>query len=152
MREMNVFFEMHRDIEILRRRAIAEYWNDNQSDDVIAQLSLRQLSHLVTIEKLGSCSLQTVMRHTGLSKSAVSAAVDKMVRLGLLSRIENPENRREILIGVLPAVRTHLENIDRRFRHLVTGIFQKECTEAEMTEIAGVSALIVEKLKKYDLK
>ena len=149
MREMNVFFEMHRDIEILRRRAIAEYWNDNQSDDVIAQLSLRQLSHLVTIEKLGSCSLQTVMRHTGLSKSAVSAAVDKMVRLGLLSRIENPENRREILIGVLPAVRTHLENIDR---HLVTGIFQKECTEAEMTEIAGVSALIVEKLKKYDLK
>ena len=152
MEAMNVFFEMHRDIEILRRRAIAEYWNDNQSDDVIAQLSLRQLSHLVTIEKLGPCSLQTVMRHTGLSKSAVSAAVDKMVRFGLLSRIENPDNRREILIGVLPTVKTHLENIDRRFRSLVTGIFAKECSEAEMKEIADVAALIVEKLKKYDLK
>ena len=152
MQKMNVFFEMHRDIEILRRRAIAEYWNDNQSDDVIAQLSLRQLSHLVTIEKLGPCSLQTVMRHTGLSKSAVSAAVDKMVRLGLLSRIENPENRREILIGVLPTVQTHLKNISNRFRNLVTEIFETECSESEITEIVGVSALIVEKLKKYDLK
>lgn len=77
MKKTEAFFEMHRDIEVLRRRAIAEYWNDNQTDDVIAQLSLRQLSHLVTIEKLGPCSLLTVMRHTGLSKSAVSAAVDQ---------------------------------------------------------------------------
>ncbi len=53
MKKTEAFFEMHRDIEVLRRRAIAEYWNDNQTDDVIAQLSLRQLSHLVTIEKLG---------------------------------------------------------------------------------------------------
>ena len=111
MKKTEAFFEMHRDIEVLRRWAIAEYWNDNQTDDVIAQLSLRQLSHLVTIEKLGPCSLLTVMRHTGLSKSAVSAAVDKLVRLGILSRVGNPDNRREILIGVLPTVKTHLKNI-----------------------------------------
>ena len=149
MKKTEAFFEMHRDIEVLRRRAIAEYWNDNQTDDVIAQLSLRQLSHLVTIEKLGPCSLLTVMRHTGLSKSAVSAAV---VRLGILSRVSNPDNRREILIGVLPAVKTHLKNIDARFRRLVNSIFAEECTGEEIDKIAEVSALIVEKLKKYDLK
>ena len=37
MKKTEAFFEMHRDIEVLRRRAIAEYWNDNQTDDVIAQ-------------------------------------------------------------------------------------------------------------------
>ena len=115
-------------------------------------MSLRQLSHLVTIEKLGPCSLLTVMRHTGLSKSAVSAAVDKLVRLGILSRVGNPDNRREILIGVLPAVKTHLKNIDTRFRRLVNSIFTEECTGEEIDKIAEVSALIVEKLKKYDLK
>ncbi len=152
MKKTEAFFEMHRDIEVLRRRAIAEYWNDNQTDDVIAQLSLRQLSHLVTIEKLEPCSLLTVMRHTGLSKSAVSAAVDKLVRLGILSRVSNPDNRREILIGVLPAVKTHLKNIDARFRRLVNSIFAEECTGEEIDKIAEVSALIVEKLRKYDLK
>ncbi len=152
MQKTEAFFEMHREIEILRQQAISAYWNDNQTDDVIAQLSLRQLSHLITIERLGPCSLLTVMRHTGLSKSAVSTAVDKLVRLGILSRISNPDNRRKILIEVLPAVKTHLKNIDARFRCLVNGIFSEECTGEEIDKIAAVSALIVKKLKKYDLK
>ena len=74
------------------------------------------------------------------------------VRLGILSRVGNPDNRREMLIGVLPAVKTHLKNIDTRFRRLVNSIFTEECTGEEIDKIAEVSALIVEKLKKYDLK
>ena len=65
---------------------------------------------------------------------------------------EPGRHRREILIGVLPAVKTHLKNIDTRFRRLVNSIFTEECTGEEIDKIAEVSALIVEKLKKYDLK
>ena len=44
------------------------------------------------------------------------------------------------------------KNIDTRFRRLVNSIFTEECTGEEIDKIAEVSALIVEKLRKYDLK
>ena len=66
--------------------------------------------------------------------------------------VQVPIRISRLLSGLPTAVKTHLKNIDTRFRRLVNSIFTEECTGEEIDKIAEVSALIVEKLKKYDLK
>lgn len=145
MPDLNDFFEMHRDMEFLRRQNIADYWDEKQSDDLVRKFSLRQINYLLTIYRHGPCSLQTVMRHTGLSSSAVSAAVDKLVKAKVVRRIRNEENRREVLVSLSPAIRKHLDTIDVRFRKKITCILA-DCPKNELSDIVRISALIRKKL------
>jgi DNA-binding MarR family transcriptional regulator len=147
MNELDDFFEAHRDIEFLRRQNIADYWDEKQSDDLIRKFSLRQINYLSTIYRHGPCSLQTIMHHTGLSSSAVSAAIDKLVRAKVVNRVQNESNRREVLVSLTSAIRRHLNAIDMRFRKKIAGMLA-DCPPDELSAIARSSAIIRKKLEK----
>ena len=83
---LNHYFRLHQAIKRIRKEAIAEYWEKENKDDIIAALTPRQMNYLMIIHKRGPCTLQEIMGLTGLSASASSAAVDKLVKLGILSR------------------------------------------------------------------
>ncbi len=146
MTDLNDFFEAHCSIEFLRRQNIAEYWDENQEDDVIARLTPRQINHLVVINRYGPCSLHTVTQHTGLSSSAASAAIDKMVRLGIVDRVQNRDNRREIQVTLTPAIRNHLARIDLRFRTRIAAILA-DCTDEEAESISRSAGIL---RRKFD--
>ncbi len=123
MRELDAFLTLHRELVMLRGECIADYWEENRSDDLLRVLSLRQMCTLLAIEQIAPCSLAGVMARTNLSKSAASAAVDKLVRCGMVTRRRNEENRRELIIEVEPEIRHYLDSIEDRFhreidRHL----------------------------------
>ncbi len=147
MNELDDFFEAHCDVEFLRRQNIADYWDEKHSNDLIRKFSLRQINYLATIHRYGPCSLQTIMHHTGLSSSAVSAAVDKLVMAKVVTRVQNEANRREVLVSITPAIRRHLNAIDTRFCRKIAGILA-DCTADELSVIAQSSAIIRRKLEK----
>jgi DNA-binding MarR family transcriptional regulator len=149
MNKFDDFFEVHHLLGFIRRDSIGEYWEENQQNDIIARLAPRQINYLATIERFGPCSLQTIMRHTGLSSSAASAAVDKLYRLGIVERIRNAENRREVVVSLKPEIRDHMKKIDARFRNKIATVL-KNCTEDEMSLIVDCSTMLCHKLKKID--
>lgn len=141
MLNLNELFKVQYMLDFLRRQNVADYWDENKQDDILRHLSLRQINYLLTIKRYGPCSLQTVMHYTRLSSSAVSAAVDKLVKLGVIERVQNSENRREVLVSLTPDIQTHLERIDKRFRSQIEEILS-DCN-AEEAELLNKSAQIL---------
>ncbi|MDD3117548.1 MAG: MarR family winged helix-turn-helix transcriptional regulator [Victivallales bacterium] len=141
MTTLDDFFAAHYAVEFLRRHNISDYWEETQAEDIVGKLSPRQVNYLVTIDRYGPCSLQTIMHYTGLSSSAASAAVDKMVRLGIAERNRNPANRREIQVCLTTAVQEQMRQIDARFRRRVAAILS-DCTPEEQATINRSAAIL----------
>ena len=135
------FFTIHALVEELRRQCVIDYWEQRQSDDPLGQFGPRQLNQLIVIMNHQPCALQDVMHHTGLSAPAASAAVDKLVRAGIVHRELNPENRRSIRLTVDPEIRKSLDEIDRNFRSRVEQLFQA-ATPAELAAIETVGTFL----------
>ena len=135
------FFTMHALVEELRRQCVIDYWEQRQADDPLGQFGPRQLNQLIVILNHQPCALQDVMHHTGLSAPAASAAVDKLVRAGIVHRETNPENRRSIRLTINPEIRKSLEEIDRNFRSRVEQLFQS-ATPAELAAVETVGAFL----------
>lgn len=136
--DLSSFYRMHGLVEDLRRRCVIEYWEQRNADDPLAQFGPRMLNHLSAILRNEPCSLQDVMRHTGLSAPAASAFVAKLVRAGILRREVNPENRRSVLITVEPEFRRSLAEIDAKFKEHVMELFRSATTaEQEALETVG---------------
>ena len=150
MFELNDFFGVHNAVEFLRRQCISEYWEGLQEDDVVAGLNHRQKNYLFTIKRLGPCSLHTIMHHTGLSSSAVSTAIDKLVRIGIVHRVRNDENRREVLVSIAPELDEHFREINSLFRSRIAAILAK-CTPAESDTIFKGMKTLRGKFAEYDL-
>lgn len=136
--DLSSFYRMHGLVEDLRRRCVIEYWEQRNADDPLAQFGPRMLNHLSAILRNEPCSLQDVMRHTGLSAPAASAFVAKLVRAGILRREVNPQNRRSVLITVEPEFRRSLAEIDAKFKEHVMELFRSATTaEQEALETVG---------------
>lgn len=146
---MEDFFVVHGAVEFLRRQCISEYWDELREDDIVAALSPRQKNHLFTIKRLGPCSLHSIMLHTGLSSSAASAAVDKLVRLGVVERERNSENRREIVVRVTPGLEEHFRRIEDKFRERVSSLLS-ECETGELEAVRGGMAVLRRRFRDYE--
>ena len=59
---------------------------------------------LRTLEGNGGLSLNEVAEIAGIKKSAASTMITKLVNAGFISRTENPDNRRSVLITVKPEI------------------------------------------------
>ncbi len=66
----------------------------------LGNLTLRQLAVLDTLSLTPNISLHTLAEEHGLARSTTSVLVDRLVREGYLTRVANPENRREVLLDL----------------------------------------------------
>lgn len=145
--DLTPFYRMHELVEELRRKCVIEYWEQRNSDDPLGQFGPRQLNYLIAVMRSEPCSLQDVMRHTGLSAPAASASVEKLVRAGIVRREVNPENRRSILITVEPEIRRSLAEIDAKFRGRVAQLF-RSASPAELAAIETVGVFLSRRLSE----
>lgn len=145
MLDLKNYFGLHQAIEKIRKKAIAEYWEAENKDDIIAALTQRQMNHLMIIHKRGTCTLQEVMNLTGLSASASSTAVDKLVKLGILHRETDETNRRFIRISVTKDLLVHMERIDLLFRQKVHAAL-KNCNEQDVKALERTSEQILKNI------
>lgn len=62
-------------------------------------LTYNQYKMLLTVHEKGQCSLNTLARELNIAMSSASEMVEKLHQLGLVSRLVNENNRRQILIA-----------------------------------------------------
>lgn len=76
-------------------------------------LTMSEVNTLYEVNASGSLSLSEISRLTGLSKSATSQLVERLVRQGLLSRQESPHSRRQKQVSLTPDGRGITDRFDR---------------------------------------
>ena len=75
--------------------------------------SIPQLRTLVYLHRRPGSCLFHLADHLGVTRPTASALVDRLVRRGMVTRAEDPEERRRVLLGLTPEGSQHLERARR---------------------------------------
>ena len=81
-------------LPILFRSRFTKPFNKNIDMPPMQAATLRML------ETCGTCNMTTLSRAVAVSSQQLSRIIDSLVKRGLVSRSENPESRRELLISL----------------------------------------------------
>lgn len=65
-------------------------------------LTYNQYKMLLTIHDQQQCSLNTLAKELNIAMSSASEMVDRLFQLGLVTRLVNDRNRRQVLIAASP--------------------------------------------------
>jgi DNA-binding MarR family transcriptional regulator len=77
-------------------------------------ITMPQAKLLYLLGALGELHMSQLVRRLGVSLSTISGLVDRLVDHGLVTRREDPADRRQVLVGLTDAGRTFID----RFREL----------------------------------
>src|SRR5262245_11085533 len=72
-------------------------------------LSVPQFRVLTFLSRRPGAPLASVAEHLGVARSTASAIVDRLVRRQLVSRAEDPQERRCVILTLTPAGVQHLQ-------------------------------------------
>ena len=76
------------------------------------ELNLTDYKALGVLERLGALSAGDIGRHTGLASASVTNLLDRLERKGFVRRVDDPADRRRVLVE---AVREKLSGAERVF-------------------------------------
>jgi DNA-binding MarR family transcriptional regulator len=79
-------------------------------DFAALDVTMAQAKLLYVVAAAGELSMSEIANRVGVSISTASAAVDRLVAGGLLTRIEDPSNRRQVRVSITP---TRIENLEQ---------------------------------------
>ena len=74
-------------------------------------LTMAQAKLLYVVTATGDLSMSEIASRLGVTISTASGAVEHLVSIGLLSRIDDPANRRQVRVSVTPFGRETLEQL-----------------------------------------
>ena len=84
--------------EVLQQRLMAVHAPEFTSVD----LTMAQAKLLYVVTASGDLSMSEIANRLGVTISTASGAVDHLVSVGLLSRVDDPANRRQVVVSVTP--------------------------------------------------
>ncbi|MBP5182742.1 MAG: MarR family transcriptional regulator, partial [Lentisphaeria bacterium] len=96
---VEVFKKMCRLLEIYRHKFLCE---DRKRSSGIVSIPQQQYAHLMMIRFALPCNLSRIMEITGLTSAGASLFVNKLVQKGVLIRMEDPKDRRNVIITLSP--------------------------------------------------
>ncbi|MCC6696816.1 MAG: MarR family transcriptional regulator [Candidatus Hydrogenedentes bacterium] len=91
----------------------------------ILKLTPQQCYMVMVLHERGSMTVRQLTQVLYVNPPAASTMVDRLVELGILTREENPEDRREVLVRVSPHHEAELQGIKRQFLQTVLDVFDK---------------------------
>ncbi|BAY22745.1 MarR family transcriptional regulator [Calothrix sp. NIES-2100] len=74
-------------------------------------LSVPQFRTLAFLDRHPSASLSQVAEHLGVTRATASTLTERLVQKDLVSRVENPQERRHVLLNLTDAGKYHLQQI-----------------------------------------
>jgi DNA-binding MarR family transcriptional regulator len=105
---------------------------------------------LDVLDRLGPVTAGRLAEHSGLTTGAITGIVDRLARAGFVGREPNPDDRRSVIIQVLPS-----SDLDRLRDH-VFGPFGRSMadvsagyTPAELATITGYLRRVTEVLHEH---
>lgn len=117
------------DVEQLWRNVFAVSDNmktiyaDSRRVSMFYQVTVSQLKMVRTVYDLTSLSgtgvaLKSVAQNLGTTAAAASEMVDMLVRKKILERTQDPEDRRQVRIRLVPELYEHFKRIEEHFTDL----------------------------------
>ena len=141
---VDVFKKMCRLLEMKRKRFIENDWQH------YAKLIPRQqFLHLMMVRHSLPCNLVKIMQVTGMTSAGASIFVDKMVKQGAFERLEDPNDRRNIIISFTPRAEKITARIDARLNQYIFQFFS-DCTPEELETLEAASRLVCRVLDARD--
>jgi DNA-binding MarR family transcriptional regulator len=107
------------------------------------ELSLPQTAVLFLMDKEGGTTAGEVARLTGRSPSATSRFLDQLVKLGLVERTEDPQDRRQKRLSITADGRALVEAIETRRAEAQLRLMER-LTVDERRQVMGAFKLLAE--------
>lgn len=81
-------------------------------EEAFRKLTPPQCHMIMTVRERGTATIKELTRALRVKAPAASTMVERLVEMGILTREENPEDRREVLIRVSPSEDAFIEALD----------------------------------------
>ena len=120
---------------------------DSRKVSVFCQVTLSQLKMVNTVFELTRSSgegvpLKDVARDLGTTAAAASEMVDVLVRKKILERNQDPGDRRQIRIRLVPELRDHFRSIEANFTNLAAAYLATLPEEKREALISGTAGFL----------
>ena len=112
-------------------------------------LSFTHLNSLLFIHRAGCTNIQCLADHLGVTKAAVSQMVDRLVESGLISREEDPIDRRSKLICLSETGESLVQKAFLSRRKWVPGL-AVSLTETQQQQANQIFEIVNEKMKQIE--
>ena len=97
----------------LRRYFYTSIFQDGE-DESIPALTPPQVEMIIAIHAHGRVTVKQLAQVLCVKAPSVSNRVDRLVEMGILTREENPADRREVMIRISPEHTQCIEEVERR--------------------------------------
>jgi DNA-binding MarR family transcriptional regulator len=134
--------ELQRKADRARRQYQLDIWMD-------LPLTIAQLKSLFFISNQGSSNLMMLASALGVTPTTTTGIIDRLVKHGLVSRTENPENRRMLLLRATDKGEELVANLRKRRSGYMSDALER-MSVAELTAIAQGFALLVKTIQAYE--
>ena len=84
--------------------------------EVESAVTVTQFRTLVVLESHGESNLSSLAERLGVNSSTALRMIDRLLVAGLVTRRDNPDTRREVLLDLSPAGRRLVRRVTRRRR------------------------------------
>ena len=109
---------------LLHRQRIRRMLADENADSFPA-LTPPQVHMLFTIREHGSMTIKQLAQALCVKAPAASTMVERLVEMGILTREENPADRREVFVRISPKEESLIREMERRHLQLTLDLFDK---------------------------
>jgi DNA-binding MarR family transcriptional regulator len=106
--------------EVLQHRLMAVHAPEFTSVD----LTMAQAKLLYVVTASGELSMSEIAQRLGVTISTASGAVDHLVSIGLLSRVDDPANRRQVVVSITPFGLETLEQLRELSTRQLRALFE----------------------------
>jgi DNA-binding MarR family transcriptional regulator len=106
------------------------------------RLTINQFHYIEAIHALGEPSISEVAKKLHITKASVTAGVNKLARLGYVTKTQSSEDRRVFHVRITPASGQLIEAKERALRNYVSFI-RAALTEAEAKQFEATLSRLV---------
>lgn len=96
-----------------------------EGGDTFPVLTPPQINMIMTLRDHGQMTLKQLTQALHVKAPAASAMVERLVEMGILTRVENQADRREVLVAISPKEESKLQEMERRHLQLTVDLFEQ---------------------------
>ncbi len=131
---INQIIELQRKVDRARRQYELDVW-------MSLPLTIAQLKSLFFISNQGSTNLATLAAALGVTSTNTTGIIDRLVKQGLVSRTENPENRRMLLLRATDKGEELVAKLRERRKGYMSEVLQRMSVDELATLAQGFVSL-----------
>lgn len=105
-------------------------------------LTTPQLRLLVVLEARGPMNLSALSAELRIDPSTTSRTCERLVRSGLVSRVEDPDDRRRVTLRLSRRGDASVERLMKRRREVLAGIVEQMRTQDRQRLAGGLAAFV----------